>query len=144
MNCSVASSLSWSNSIYNPKMGITGSRDYCLLLKVKTINRRRQASLHLSPPKGEPRRFPHGWLKIYSSPGCPHYRSGPMGGRVHQKSSVRKVTHPSTIPALGGRLNFIVPMGSALRPWVKDKRCLIPTFMSVVWSEENKLHINDD
>ena len=79
--------------------GLEGPKDYCLLLKVKTFNRRRQASLHLSLPKGEPRRFPHGWLKIYSSPGCPHYRSGPWvvgctRSQVLGRSPIRALFQP--------------------------------------------------
>ena len=37
-----------------------------------------------------------------------------MGGRVHQKSSARKVMHPSTIGALGGSTSE----GFRLRSWV--------------------------
>ena len=69
--------------------------DYCLLSKVDTW-----PSINICLPQGQAR-FSHGWLKISGSLG--YLLNGwTIGGRVHWKSSTRKVTRPSTIPALRG------------------------------------------
>ena len=60
------------------------------------------ADTYLSTPKGQAPRFPHGWLEISGSTRIPPNMIGwTIGDRVHRKSSVRKVTHPRTIPTLG-------------------------------------------
>jgi hypothetical protein len=63
-------------------------------------------------PQGQVPRFPHGWLKLSGSTGYPHVDwVDHRWGRVHRKSSARKVTHPSIFLALGGFTKF---------PWDPD------------------------
>ena len=57
MNYGVASFLSWSKSICNPKMGIMRKRvpnDYCILSKANTLNMCGQADRHVSPQEQSP------------------------------------------------------------------------------------------
>ena len=69
------------------------------------------AATHL--PKRQAPRFPHGWMIISNSLGYPTMIEWAIGGRVHGKSSARKVTHSSPTSALGGlSLEF---------PWDPDK-----------------------
>ena len=80
----VASSLSWSKSIRPTPHQLLN-----ILSKVNTLKFEQVRTI-----------FPRGLLKLPSSPVYPH--SGwTIGGRVHHKVSARKVTHPSTILALG-------------------------------------------
>ena len=73
--------------------------DYCLLSKVNTLmGVDKQDGTYL--PQGQAPRFPHGWLKIFGSPRYPTMIEWTIGGRMHWKSSARKVHHMSTIPAL--------------------------------------------
>ena len=68
-----------------------------------------------SPPKTSPR-FPHGLLKVSSSPKYPPCNYLDHSGRMHRKSNATKVTHPSTIMTL--RILPSVTMGFSSRPWV--------------------------
>ena len=76
----------------------------------------RTSQLPLILPKGQAPRFPHGWLKISSSPGYPIMTGVDHGGRVQWKSSAGR----SLIQALFRTWwnNLEVPMGSGVRPWV--------------------------
>ena len=64
------------------------------------VNGREQSSpdlIYHPHPKGQaPTSFPYGWMKIWGSPGYPHYDwiGWTIGGRVHWKSFARKVAHP--------------------------------------------------
>jgi hypothetical protein len=53
-------------------------------------------------PKGEPLGFYMVGYKYPVHPDIPTMIRWTIDGRVHRKSSARKVNHPSTIPALGG------------------------------------------
>ena len=60
-------------------------------------------------PETQAPTFPHGWLKISTSPKISPPAPPPPPifrwitcGRLHKKSNVRKITHPSTIPTLTG------------------------------------------
>ena len=90
MKHGVASSSSWSKSICNPEVLISRIRG-----SPKTT-----ASFHLE-------RAQTSWSAPFM-----------IGGRVHWKSSARKVTHPSMISSLR-LLDIGVPMGSGFRPWIK-------------------------
>ena len=72
---------------------LVGPKDYCLE-QVWT-------SQHGHIPQEQAPRFPHGWLNESGSPNTPTMIGWIIGNRLHQKSSARKVTHLSTIPALG-------------------------------------------
>ena len=92
-NYVVASSSSWSNSIWNPETGSTrirGSEGYFLLSKMRTL----KACTYL--PNGQAYEVSI-WLvgNVWSR--IPLLWN--LGGRVQWKSSSRKVTQ---IPALGG------------------------------------------
>lgn len=94
---SVASSSSWS-PICNLQTGVTKIRgspqDYCLHSKVNTVNGCGQAN----PPKGDSH-------MVDCKSGSARYPTmirWTISGRVHRKSSARNVTHPRTIPTLGG------------------------------------------
>ena len=78
MNYGVASSSSWSNSLYNPELGITEIRgpfqDYCVPFKSEHLEQV-QPSWHVPvSPKGELVHLdtPHDWLG--------------RSGKVHQKN----------------------------------------------------------
>ena len=77
--------------------------NYCFLLKVSAWTcTDKMACTYPSPPP----RFPHEWLKEFGSSWFPHpFPSLVIGwticGRVHQKSSTRKVTHLSITLTLG-------------------------------------------
>ena len=95
MNYGVASSLSWSKTICNPQIDIMRNRGSPRLLPPWKSDHWMSWHAPLTQEQAQ-----HGCLKIYGSLGYPQYEI-----KVHQKSkcqSVRKVTYPSTILALGG------------------------------------------
>ena len=67
-------------------------------------------------PWGQVPSFPHGWLKMSSSPNIPTMIGWTIGDRVHQKSSVRKFTHPFEYYYGLRQLNHIVVIKSSLKP----------------------------
>ena len=81
-----------------PKQACSAS----LLSKVNAFNGCGQAHyLPKDSPYGYPPMSPMVGWKFPVQPDTPHY-VGPKGGTVHRKSSAGKVTHQSTILALGG------------------------------------------
>ena len=98
----VVSFLSWSEFICNFKMANTRKRvhnDYYLFSKVNTLNKRVDMLVNTFLLQEQIPRFPHGWLIYMDHLYTPIRIRWIIGGRVHQKSSTRKVTHLSIIPA---------------------------------------------
>jgi hypothetical protein len=78
MNDGHASSSSWSKYVCNLQISDSSENhsvleDYCLFLKVHTMNGHEQTAW-----------LPHGWLKINDSLGYPHMIVWTLCGRVHQ------------------------------------------------------------
>ena len=71
----------------------------------------------ISSPQGQAPGFPHGWLKVSSSNGYPHYDWVGHSGRVHWKMKCWEGHPPEHYSGLR-RLNLGVLMGSGLRLWV--------------------------
>ena len=122
VNDGVASFLSWSKFQCNPETGIMSIRGRPKLLppppfKGEHLNGRRQASVHLSPLKRKPLGSHMVGYKHPIHLDTPTTIGWTIGGRVHQKSSVGKVNHPSTIMALGG-LTLEFSWDPMLWPWV--------------------------
>lgn len=105
MTYGVASFLSTPKCICNHERGKKckswrGPKDYHLFLKMSTLNRQRQASWHLSPPRAKPLcSHMGGWNNPVHSNTLTLF-GWTIGGRVHQKSSVKEVTQTSIIHAL--------------------------------------------
>ena len=102
MNYGVASSSSWSNSIYNPELCITEIRGpfqhYCLPFKREHLEQVRPSRHEPVSPKGELFTWTTpmiGWVVVL---------------RCTRKSRVRKVTHHSTISALGELWCCFIPI----------------------------------
>ena len=77
------------------------SKTHASFSKVNTLNAKDKPAWKWFPQEQAPR-FPHGWLKISGLPKYSHYNWVNHSGRLHRKSSARKVTYPSTSPALSG------------------------------------------
>ena len=73
--------------------------------KGEHLERCGQADLHLFAPKGKPLRSHVIRWKYAVHLDTPTMIGWTIGGRVHQKSSARKVTHLSTISILGGSIS---------------------------------------
>jgi hypothetical protein len=69
---------------------------------------------HTYPTQGQIPRFLHGWLKISNSPRDPAMIGWTILGVMHQKSSAKKVTNPSTFLTLVA-LTSEFPWDSGLR-----------------------------
>lgn len=99
--------LSWSKSICNPETSITRIREprrLCLPSKLNTLNGRRWARQHLSH-KGKPLGSHKAGSKYPIHLNTPTMIGWPIGGTVHRKSSAGKVSHRSSILALGSLIS---------------------------------------
>ena len=90
--------------------GLAGPRTLLTPSKVNTLNKHRQANLHLIFLKGKPLCSHMIWWKNPVHPDTPIMIGWITSDRVHWKSSAWKVTHPSTTPALTLHLCIIIPV----------------------------------
>ena len=115
VNFGVASSFSWSKCICHSEMGSTRIRGapmtHTYLWRWAPwlgMDNRPTPICHNGKPLGSHK---VGW-KLLVHLETPTMNGWTIGGRVHCKSIARKVTHPGTIPALGGLISeFLWSLG---------------------------------